>query len=378
MKHMKKLTAIILILVLSLSTFSAMAATTTVNITVDGTALTIDSSYGTPYIDSNDRTQVPIRVISEKLGFKVDWDEKTSTATINDGIKIKIGSSTITTPYGNIVMDTTAVINKDGRTYVPIRFLTTALGYDIATATSGSTLTVNIITKVELNISAAASLKNAMEEIEKLYLADKPNSKLTFNFAASGTLQTQIEQGADVDVFFSAATKNMDTLKSAGLLIDSTIKNLVGNAVVLIVPNDSKLTIDSFEGVTDKSVKTIGLGEPGSVPAGQYAQDVFEYYKIWDAVKAKAVFGTPVTQILTWVETGNVDCGVVYSTDAASSTKVKVVATATDESHTPIVYPASVIKSSTHSVAATDFVNFLSSDAAAKVFQQYGFTTNVK
>lgn len=359
-------------LVMSMTTLLAFAASTP-TISIDGSAFTIAATYGTPYIDSSDRIQVPIRAISEKLGATITWDQTTSTATINGAIKVKIGSSSITTAYGSVAMDTMAV-NKNGRIYVPVRFLASALGYDVDATTSNGVINANIVTKVELNIAAAASLKNAMTEIKALYLAQKPNSKLTFNFAASGTLQTQIEQGASVDVFFSAASSNMTALKTAGLLVDSTVKNLLGNDVVLIVPSASTLTIKSFTDVTDASVKTIGIGEPSSVPAGKYAQDVFTYYKIWDAVKAKAVFGTPVTQILTWVETGNVDCGVVYSTDAAASTKVKVIATALDASHTPIVYPAAVIKASTHTVAATDFVNFLSSSAAKAVFVKYGFS----
>ncbi len=375
MKSTKRILAILIMisLVISMTAITAFAASTP-TISIDGTALAISAANGTPYIDSSNRLQAPIRAISEALGATVDWDQSTSTATINGTIKVKIGASLITTAYGTITMDTTAV-NKSGRIYVPVRFIASALGYDVNSTTSNGKINADIITKAKLTIAAAASLKNAMSEIQALYLKEKPNSKLTFNFAASGTLQTQIEQGASVDIFFSAASSNMNSLKSAGLLVDSTIKNLLGNDVVLIIPKDSMLTLESFKDVTGSSVKTIGLGEPASVPAGKYAQDVFTYYKIWDQVKAKAVFGTPVTQILTWVETGNVDCGVVYSTDAAASSKVKVIATALNESHTAIVYPAAVIKSSTHTVAATDFVNFLSSAAAKAVFVKYGFST---
>jgi molybdate transport system substrate-binding protein len=372
-KTLQKALAIVLtlVLILGLSTVIASAASAPA-IQIDGTAISIPASYGTPYIDSADRTQVPIRAVSEALGAAVTWEGSSSTAVINNSIKIKMGDASISTPYGAIAMDTVSV-NKDGRIYVPVRFLCQALGYDILTDNSGGRLIVNIVTKVELNISAAASLQNVLTEMTKLYLADKPNTKLTFNFAASGTLQTQIEQGAPADVFFSAATSNMNTLKSKGLLVDSTIKNLLGNDIVLIVPSGSTLAISSFADVAGSAVKTIGLGEPASVPAGKYAQDVFTYYKIWDQVKAKAVFGTPVTQILSWVETGNVDCGVVYSTDAASSAKVKVIATAIDASHTPVIYPAAVVKASTHTVAASDFVNFLSSSEAKALFVKYGF-----
>jgi molybdate transport system substrate-binding protein len=373
MKLLKKLPAILTAAVLVFSLTATMAAAAGApTISVDGAAITIDPSYGTPFIDSANRLQAPIRAVAEKLGATVAWDQSTASAVINNAITIKVGASSITTPYGSIAMDTTSV-NKAGRIYVPVRFLTDALGYDITTTTDSGVLKANIITKVELNIAAAASLKNALTELLSAYTASKPNSKLTFNFAASGTLQTQIEQGAPVDVFFSAATKNMDALKSKNLLADGTVKNLLGNDVVLIVPKSSTLKISSFTDVSTSAVASIGLGDPASVPAGQYAQDVFNYYKIWDAVKAKAVLGTPVTQILTWVETGNVECGVVYSTDAASSAKVKIVATAIDASHTPIIYPAAVVKASAHQAAAADFVNFLSSDAAKTVFKKYGF-----
>lgn len=374
MKRAKRTLAILLLisLVISMTAVTAFASSTP-TISIDGTAITISSTYGTPYIDSSDRLQVPIRVVSEKLGATVTWDSSTNTATIDGTIKVKVGASSITTAYGSVAMDTTAV-NKNGRIYVPIRFIASALGYDVNATTSNSRINANIITKTSLTIAAAASLKNAMTEIQALYLKEKPNCKLTFNFAASGTLQTQIEQGASVDVFFSAASSNMTALKTAGLLVDSTVKNLLGNDVVLIVPKDSTLSLSSFKDVTGSSVKSIGIGEPSSVPAGKYAQDVFKYYDIWDTVKAKAVFGSPVTQILTWVETGNVDCGVVYSTDAAASSKVKVITTALDESHTPIVYPAAVIKASEHTIAATDFVNYMSSSAAKAVFIKYGFS----
>jgi molybdate transport system substrate-binding protein len=368
----KKALAIILaaMLLLSMSTVFASAASVP-TISIDGKPISIAASYGTPYVDSANRTQVPIRVVAEALGATVTWDQSTVTAVIDKTIKIKLGDNTISTAYGTISMDTTSIASN-GRIYVPVRFLCEALGYDVnATTTNG--VTADIITKVELTISAAASLKNVLTEMQSLYLAEKPNTKLSFNFGASGTLQTQIEQGATADVFFSAASSNMSALKTKGLLIDSTIKNLLGNDVVLIVPKDSTLAISSFADVANSSVKSIGLGEPTSVPAGKYAQDVFTYYKIWDQVKAKAVFGTPVTQILTWVETGNVDCGVVYSTDAAASSKVKVIATAIDASHTPIIYPAAVVKASVHSAAASDFVNFLSSAEAKALFVKYGF-----
>jgi molybdate transport system substrate-binding protein len=163
-------------------------------------------------------------------------------------------------------------------------------------------------------------------------------------------------------------------LKDKNLLDNDTVKNLLQNKLVLVVPNDSKLKIDSFEGVTDSAIKNIALGEPTTVPAGKYAEQVFTYYKALDAVKAKTVYAKDVREVLTWVESGNVDAGVVYSTDAKTSTKVKVVATAAEGTHDQIVYPAAVIKSTTHSAASKDFLNFLTTDAAKAVFVKYGFS----
>jgi molybdate transport system substrate-binding protein len=227
--------------------------------------------------------------------------------------------------------------------------------------------------KVDLTVSAAISLKDALDEAKQLYTADNPNVSIAVNYGASGTLQLQIEQGAPVDIFISAATKQMDALDTKGLLLQGTRKNLLLNEVVLIVPKDSSLNISSFQDLTRPNVKQIALGEPTTVPAGQYAKEVLTSLGIYDAVNAKAILGKDVRQVLTYVETGNVDAGIVYSTDAQSSSKVKVVATAPAKSHAPVVYPAAVIKGSKNSAAARQFLDFLSGPRGRAVFQKYGF-----
>ncbi len=227
---------------------------------------------------------------------------------------------------------------------------------------------------VALTISAAASLKDAMTEIQALYLKEVPDATLTLNFGSSGSLAQQIQQGAEVDVFMSASAKDMTTLKEAQLMNDDTVKNILGNEVVLVVPKDSTATITSFEQLVDPSITKIGIGEPSSVPVGQYAVDVFNFYKITDQIQSKLINGKDVKEVLTWVETGNVDAGVVYSTDAKVSTAVKVLAIAPADSHKAIVYPAGVVKASKNADAATAFVEYLSSDDAKKVFEKYGFT----
>lgn len=228
---------------------------------------------------------------------------------------------------------------------------------------------------VTLTISAAASLKDSMDEIKRIYESKQTNVKLSINYGASGTLQQQIEQGADVDVFMSAAAAQMNALESKDLIVKDTRKNLLQNDVVLIVPEDNS-TITSFNDLTTDKVKKLALGEPKSVPAGQYAQEVFTKLNMLDKVKGKAVYANDVTEVLNWVETGNADAGVVYSTDAKSSGKVKVVAAAPSDSHAPVIYPAAIIKSSKNMDAAKDFMNFLTDDSAKAVFEKYGFKVN--
>lgn len=227
-------------------------------------------------------------------------------------------------------------------------------------------------TAVTLNISAAASLKDSLNEINQLYVAEKSNVTLTFNYGSSGTLQQQIEQGADVDIFISAAAKQMDALENKDLIIKDTRKNLLQNDVVLIVPADNS-TITSFNDLTSDKAKKIALGEPKSVPVGQYAEEVFVKSGILDKVKPKAVYAKDVKEVLTWVETENADAGIVYGTDAKVSNKVKVAALAPENSHSPVIYPVAIIKSSKNLDASKDFMKFLATAKAKAVFEKYGF-----
>jgi molybdate transport system substrate-binding protein len=228
--------------------------------------------------------------------------------------------------------------------------------------------------KTELTVSAAISLKDALDNVKQLYATANPTVSVATNYGASGTLEVQIEQGAPVDVFLSAAPKQMDELAAKGLLLDGTRKDLLRGEVVLIVPKDSSAGISSFQDLARVDVKKIALGEPTTVPAGQYAKEVLTNLGIYDAVKSKSILAKDVRQVLTYVETGNVDAGLVYATDAQSSSKVKVVATAPEKSHSPVIYPVATIKSSKNSAAARAFTAFLSGPQARAVFQKYGFT----
>lgn len=224
---------------------------------------------------------------------------------------------------------------------------------------------------VGLTVSAAASLTDAMGELKTIYEKQHQDVTLTFNLAASGTLQKQIEEGAPADLFISAGKSQMDALAQKGLIVDSTRKDLLGNELVLIAGNDSKLT--EFNSLTDESVKKISIGTPETVPAGKYAKDTLTTLKLWEQLEPKMVLAKDVRQVLTYVETGNVDAGLVYRTDAVTSNNVKIVAAAPAGSSAPIVYPMALIKSTKQQQAAEAFAAFLTSDDAVKVFEKYGF-----
>ena len=227
---------------------------------------------------------------------------------------------------------------------------------------------------VTLTISAAASLTEAMGEIKVLYTKEKPSVTIDYNFGSSGSLQQQIEQGAEVDLFFSAATKQMDALQKKDLILEETMVNLLGNSVVIIVKNDSISGISDFMDLTSAKINKIALGEPKTVPVGQYSEEIFTSLSIFDKIRTKAVYGKDVKEVLTWVETGNVDAGVVYATDAKTSSKVKVVVQASKDLYkTSVVYPVAVIKASKNIDDTKTFLKFLSGDKAKEVFVKYGF-----
>lgn len=228
---------------------------------------------------------------------------------------------------------------------------------------------------LELTVAAAASLTDAMKEIEELYKKDHSNTTFEFTFGASGALQSQIEEGAPVDVFLSAAQKQMDSLEEKDMIDKDSRKDLLLNKVVLITPQDSNADIKTFEDISTDKVKKIALGEPESVPVGQYSEEVFDALNIKDQAVAKAVYGTDVRQVLSWVETGEVECGIVYATDAATTDKVEVVTEAPEDSHKPVIYPAALIKDSKNKEAAKSFLDFLSTKEAQEVFEKYGFST---
>ena len=226
---------------------------------------------------------------------------------------------------------------------------------------------------VELNISAAVSMKDALAEIQTNYQKKAPHVKLVYNLGASGSLQKQIEQGAPADIFISAAPKQMNELEAKNLVIKATRKNLLENKLVLIAPKDSTLSISKLEDLQNDTVKQISIGETKVVPAGQYAEQALKKLGVWDKVQRKIVFAKDVRTVLTYVDTGNVDAGLVYKTDAAASKKVKILAIAPDGSHAPIIYPAAVLTGTKNQKAAEEFLSYLAGPECKSVFEKHSF-----
>lgn len=250
---------------------------------------------------------------------------------------------------------------------IAVAGLLLAIGLPLVTPSPGvAQSSTNII------VSAASSLKDALEEIKPLYQQSKSNINISYNFGASGALQQQIEQGAPADIFISAAKKQVDALEQKGLLLPGSRTNLANNSLVLIVAQDV-VGISSFSNLINSNIKKIAIGEPRSVPAGQYGEEVLKNLKLYDQLKSKFVFGNNVRQVLAAVESGNAQAGIVYATDAKTSNKVKVVVTAEEKLHSPIVYPVAVIKGSKNISAAKQFVQFLSGSQAKTVLRKYGF-----
>jgi len=226
----------------------------------------------------------------------------------------------------------------------------------------------------EFTVSAAISLKNAFEEIGNLFESRNTGVKVVFNFGASGDLARQIEGGAPVDVFASAAQKDMDQIDAKGLIDGATRADFAKNALVLIQSAASTLEIKGFEDLPKPEVNMISIGNPQTVPAGKYAQEVFTHFKVWDGISRKLVLAENVRQVLDYVTKNEVDAGVVYATDAAvQAGRIKIVATAPTGSHKPVVYPAAMVKGAKNEALAKAFITLLKADAGMRILKKYGF-----
>lgn len=229
---------------------------------------------------------------------------------------------------------------------------------------------------ITLTVSAAASLQDALTEIGKTYQAQYPQTVIRHNFGASGSLQQQIEQGAPVDLFISAAEKQMDALAAKNLIDPTSRRSLARNQLVLIVPKQPQGKVTQFQDLVKPEVAKVAIGAPASVPAGQYAEETLKSLQLWEQVEPKTVQAQNVRQVLTYVELGNVNAGLVYKTDAQQSNQVQVVATAPPNSHRPITYPLAVVASTKHPQAAQAYANYLVSPTAKATLQKYGFSVD--
>jgi molybdate transport system substrate-binding protein len=224
----------------------------------------------------------------------------------------------------------------------------------------------------ELTVSAAASLTNAFPDVGRAFEKQHSGAKVIFNLAASGALLQQLIQGAPVDVFASADQKTMDQAQEKGLIVPASRKNFVSNSLVLIVPQDSKLSIASAKDLLSPAVKRVAVGNPASVPAGRYTKGALTKANLWDKLKSKFIIGESVRQVLDYVGRGEVDAGFVYATDAAiAKDKVKVVANVAG--HQPIVYPIALIASSQKKALGQKFLEFLSAPESVAILSKYGF-----
>jgi molybdate transport system substrate-binding protein len=223
---------------------------------------------------------------------------------------------------------------------------------------------------VPILVSAASSLTNALQELAPLSQSAQPKFNLRYNFASSGVLLQQITNGAPADI--SASPEQMDALQQQNLLLANTRRNLLRNQLVLVVSAQATGNL-TLKGLAADQIKRIAIGDPKFVPAGEYTEAALTKSGLWNQLKPKFVLATNVRQVLQFVESGNVDAGFVYLTDAKTTDKVKITQTIPDNLHPPILYPVAVLKNSRQPTAAKTFVQFLTSKSAKQIFSKYGF-----
>jgi molybdate transport system substrate-binding protein len=224
-----------------------------------------------------------------------------------------------------------------------------------------------------ITVGVAISFKEAVGEIAAAYKADTGES-VEFTFGSSGQLMAQIRNGAPIDAFISAADKQVDDLLKEKLVDPASRRVVAGNLLVLIVPANAKSAPRDFSELADAKWKRVAIGEPRTVPAGQYAMQALRAAKVADALGERLIYGSNVRQVLDYVERGEVDAGVVYATDAKQAgEKARVVATADTAWHEPIVYPAVIVAASKKAGAARRFLDYLAGEKARKVLEGKGF-----
>lgn len=239
-----------------------------------------------------------------------------------------------------------------------------------------SMIIVNSASAADLTVSAAMSLKEAFQEIKVLFEANHKDIAVQFNFGASGDLKRQIDGGAPVDVFASASQKEMDELQQKGKIISDTRRNFAGNGIVMIYASHLKDGLSSIEGLADEKVGKIAIGNPATVPAGRYAMEVLEYFKLMPALQGKLIYAENVRQVLDYVTMGEVDAGLVFKSETAGR-NLNVGVTAPKESHKKALYPVAVVRDAAATSAAKEFVAALFTPEGKAILQKYGFDANI-
>src|SRR5438034_2241142 len=226
----------------------------------------------------------------------------------------------------------------------------------------------------ELTLSAAISMKEAVEQIGRQFVAGHPGTTLRFNFGSSGELQKQIEAGAPVDVFISAASRQMDELQQKDLILPATRRNFARNVLVVIKPADSTIDLVHPGDLLDPRVKRIVIGNPKTVPVGQYTEESLRALGLWDRVQGKLVFAENVRQALDYVARGEVDAAFVYATDAAVRPgRVKEAFRPAEDTYRPVTYPVAMVRESRHKALAQAFIDALLSASGQAVLRRFGF-----
>ncbi|HWC05026.1 MAG TPA: molybdate ABC transporter substrate-binding protein [Methylomirabilota bacterium] len=226
----------------------------------------------------------------------------------------------------------------------------------------------------EIMLSVAISMKDAVEELGRAFSRRRPGVQLRYNFGSSGELQKQIEAGAPVDLFVSAAQRQMDELDRQGLIVRESRRVFARNALTVIKPADSRLDLATPQDLLGSRVGRIVIGNPKTVPAGQYAEESLRALGLWERLQPKLVFAENVRQVLEYVARGEVEAGVVYTTDAAArADRVKEAFRPGEETYRPVVYPAAVVASSKRPALARAFLDLLVSPEGQAVFERLGF-----
>ena len=225
----------------------------------------------------------------------------------------------------------------------------------------------------EILVSAAISLKNAFEEMGPLY-ERQTGIRVRLNLGASGILQKQIEAGAPADIYASAGARQMDELQNRDFIFADTRRNFAGNALVLIVTANSSFPLHSFEELANPEITKVAIGNPKTVPAGQYAMQALQNLKLWNRLESRLVLAENVRQVLDYVVRGEAEAGMVYSSDVSIARgKVAVAADAPEDSHDPILYPIAVVKTTKHSSEAQGFIDLILNPAGQEILAKYGF-----